>query len=239
MTTALLVVTYHRDLPWIPYLLKSIHRHCTGFSEVVIAIPNRDLHLLNKFGLTKERVVGFDEIIDGHIHHCYIKLTADEYTDCETITFIDSDCVFTSKTTPDMLMCDNKPMLLYTPFEIRDGKEWPSHWRAGAEAALGHPVGVETMRRHGITYRRDTLSRLRDHILKFHGKPLLEYLSPFKRGIFSEFCTAGAFAYYHEPHNYCLVHDSQAPPKTHHQFWSFHGVAHPEVQAKLREFDLL
>lgn len=241
MKTALHIVTYWRDVPWLPTLLKSIGRHCTGFHEIILCIPNRDRCLLDGFGLTKEKIITFDEQYDGHMAHCYMKLSADEHTDADLICHVDSDCVFKSDCTPNTFIRDGKPMNLYTPFTIADGKEHPSHWRKGSEEALGEKVKYETMRRHGNIYWRDTYRKLRNHIEKVHNKSLFEYLRPFKRGVFSEFCTIGAFAMQHEPMNYSFIYDKdpKCPPSPIHQFWSFHGIQHPDVQAKMKEFGLV
>jgi hypothetical protein len=74
-----------------------------------------------------------------------------------------------------------------------------------------------------------------------HRKSLAEYLRPLKRGEFSEFCALGAFATIYETHYHWIDAESLERKQSEcvHQFWSFHGVNHPSVVAKLKEFDLL
>lgn len=246
------VVSYERDYPWLEFLFRSIAKHCTGFLELIIAVPETDIGALEKmFPVTRKlgipfpvHTVVFDdsEYADKHMAAMEARLNADLCIGGDACLNVDSDCCFLKKTTPELFFDQNKHVInLFSPFTTINGKVWPTHWGASTERALGEYVPNECMRRHPNLYYRETYSRLREHIKKVHGKTWDEYLKPLKRGGFSEFCCLGAYAMAHEG-AYRWI-DAESPERSNSdclwQFWSFSGTSDPSVQAKLKELELL
>lgn len=254
LTMSIMIVSYARDFPWLSFLFRSIGRHCEGFNEIVLVIPEQDLPQLGPnqeaLGLRKPKgknvpevkVMTFEETMsDPHIDALLCRCSADLCCESDLVLHCDSDCVFVEETTPEHYIHPNNWAInLYSPFKVVDHKPWPSHWGPCTERALGEPVPNETMRHHPFIGWRDTHFNFRKHIEKVHGKSLGEYLHPLKKGQFSEFCALGAFAMKHEPGYYWIDADSaERPLEKLWQFWSWHTVSHHTVQAKLRELGLL
>lgn len=254
--TSILVVSYERDYPWLDFLLKSIAKNCSGFHDIVLAIPTQDEEAWHRmYGVGRWNfdcpfvLKMFEEgDLDPHISALYCRCCADEICSGDFVLNIDSDCCFKIPTDPEIyfdMTFGAKPVLLYTPFEVRDGKPWPSHWGACTSEALGHVVEVEVMRRHPSVYHRTTYRNFRNYMEAVHGKDLYEYLIGRKRSglgapTFSEFCSLGAFCWYHERNKYRWILDGPERPPDHvWQGWSFHGVDHLETRAKFKEFGLL
>jgi hypothetical protein len=247
------IVTFAHDFDWLVYLLKSLARYATGFHETVILIPDADKPLLDRFGLTAERVVTFADagFKSGFMHHQYLKCCADLYCpDADFIAHIDSDCVLTSPVTPGTYLTTGevgravpcapplKAINLCTKYSSLNGA---SPWQPGTEKLLGEPVEYETMRRHCSVYPRSLYPNLRAHIQNVHNMPMEELIRPMPRnGPFSEFNLLGAYGM-----KYCNdihwidtdIHGT--PPNPVHQFWSHHRPTNPDVQKKLSEFGLL
>lgn len=229
MTHSLMIVSFRRDLPFMPGLLASISKFTTGFDEIVLLIPNADRELIKGFGLTKERVEYFDEPMEGHIAQQWAKCHADKWCNGEYIYHVDSDCLFTAPTEHKNYFHYGKPILLGTRYDSMGGA---SPWRPCSERCLGESCEWETMRRLPIVYHRDTYPAFRSHVKAVHGVELTDYLRPLK-GIrpnpihsFSEFNAIGAFAWSHQPHIYYLWDTAKAEPPPSHlaQWWSRGGV---------------
>ncbi len=254
--TSMLIVSYERDFPWLEYLYRSIERHVNGFHEIVLALPEQDEKPYKKmYGKRKWkfdcplRVVYFEEgELDPHIAALYCRCCADEITTGDFVLNVDSDCVFIAPTDPEIyfdLTFGAKPILLYAQFEVRDGKPWPSHWGPCTSEALGFTVEYEVMRRHPAVHYRSLYPKFRSHVESVHSKSFYDYLIGRKRSglnapTFSEFTSLGAYAWYYMHNRYLWILDGPQRPADHvHQFWSFFGVQNKEVQAKLKELDLL
>lgn len=236
MKYSLFIVTFSRDLPYIPLLLKSVSKFVGGVDEVVILVPPKDKPMMDGFGLTKERVVFvYEPLQDGHLNQQLFKCNADYWCKGDYIIHVDSDCLFTAPVTPvDYFRC-NQPILIGTKYdELNAGKPWPgaSPWRPCTERCLGEPVDYETMRRLPVVYNRNTYIHFRKHVKATHGVELADYLRPLK-GItpnpiqsFSEFCALGAYSWKHLAHLYYLWDTAKGdpPPSNLAQFWSRGGL---------------
>lgn len=237
MTHSIFVVSYVKDSIWVPWLLKSITKFCTGWDEIVIAIPKQDKPAFDGFGLTREKLVTFDE--DGRdpfICHQMIKCLADTYCTGDYVTHIDSDCVWIAPSTPETYFKDGKPIIPYTPYDTLNEKvsKWPglSPWRWCTQKVLGFDCPIETMRRHPFVYHRSLYSEFRKHVHEKHGITFEEYIRPIKRHMlnpaesFSEFNALGSFANYAAPDEYVFMntHTEQLPPNNVSQSWSHGGL---------------
>lgn len=242
--TSIFIVSYAHDFPWLVHCLRSIGKFCSGFSDVTIVVPTRDAVMIQGMNLTRERVHYHTEYGDGHLWHLWKKLTADEFTDADYLLFVDSDCVFNRKVTPEYFFMDGVPYLPYTPYSKLttvhfDGqKKTAVPWQPGVESALKHPVEFEFMRRHPMCFSRSLLKSAREHLEKLHNMPTENYvMNVAKRGLFSEFNYWGAYAYYHQPESLRFynteVDGALIPPACITQFWSHKPPTDPENQQKL------
>ena len=191
---SLFTVSFAGDAPWMPFLLRSTAKHVTGFHEHVIAIPNRDYHIFNRFGLTKEKIVTFDEsgFKNGFMAHQYYVMLADHFCSGDVVVNVDSDCIFTSPVTPETYTDGDKCVNLCTKY----GATCDSPWRPGVENLLQRSVEYEFMRRHGNTYPINLYAKLRERVSDVHNKTLAEIIQPMGRAAnFSEFNCLGAYGY--------------------------------------------
>jgi hypothetical protein len=232
--TTLLTISYRGDFPWLPYLLRSVGKYVTGFDEFVIAVPRQDKHLLDQFGLTKEKVVTIDESgFKSPFHaHQFWMMNADQLCSGDYITNIDSDCLVIAPMTPETYITpDGKCINLCT----RYGPTCDSPWAPGTANMLGRSVEWETMRRHGITLPKDLYAKLRQRVMDVHNKTLAEIMQPMGRAAnCSEFNILGAFGYYFMPDRFRWIDtDTEpVPPNPIYQSWS-HLIRVGEFQGDL------
>lgn len=228
MKTDIFIVTFFRDAPYIPYLLKSISKFCTGFSDVVLAVPDRDKEIFDGMGLTREKVKYYKEEGDGFIHHQGIKCCADTFCDGDFVLHCDADCLFTSPAKAEHYFVDGKPIVPMTPYASLNGC---SPWQQCTERVLGFKVDMEFMRRHPSVYSRLDYGRFRQHVYDIHRTPLMDYLRPItkhtrKENSFSEFNALSGFMYERLAYKYHFMNtDTTELPDNHlAQWWSMGGV---------------
>lgn len=227
MKTAIFIKSYPKDYEWLTFCLKSIQKYCTGFSEIVLALPFGE-----KLPLTKEKIVNVQERGIGYYWQMVVKINADKYTDADAILYVDSDCVFTRPFDASEMLKNGKPMLLRRPWgEAGEGVVW----RDPAERALGFKTEHDTMCCHPSIYLRSTLQNLRAHIKSAHGVELEDYALREMEGghKFIEFVTVGNFIIHKEPEKYSIIEDGSGDyPKPISQGWSWGGMS-AEKRAEL------
>ncbi len=220
MNCSIFIRTYHKDLVWLNYALQSIHKFGSGFSEIVICIPENQRHLLNH--LTAERIVTCPVYADDYIGQQVSKLNAHKYCNGDLILFTDSDCVFTEPFKPEDFMRDGKPLLLKTHYsKVGDAIAF----QPVTSEILGFKVEYEYMRRHPSLYYKSTLLSL-DHYLILDAENKLLNRSPV--GI-SEFNIIGGYTDMYEKEDYCIIDtDMEVPPAKLKQYWSWSGLTENE-----------
>jgi hypothetical protein len=245
MKTSIFCVTHAEDVDWIPYLLRSVHKYCKGFYEVVLAIERGQEGPFMSMGLTKEKIVLYEnpDKIDRYMNHMVAKCSADQFCTGDLICYVDSDCVFSRPTSPETYMRDGKPVLLYQSYKSL-GSTVP--WQSCTEAALGIPVENETMRCHPAVYHRRHLSMFRGYMEKLHGKTVYQYLSKWNRQTpipnnFSEFNAIGSylFKWHHNDYSWINSETEPLPNNPLEQFWGFcHRPTEPENLKMMKEYGL-
>ena len=143
MTCDILIRSYYKDLDWLHYALRSIRRHCRGFSRVVLVVPHSSRERLHWLGLAGDTIWSSPDYRDDYLGQQVSKLSADLYTDAEFVCHIDSDCMFYRDTTPADLFVQGKPRVLMTPYARLDPHV---PWKGITEQFLGIPVEFEFMR---------------------------------------------------------------------------------------------
>jgi hypothetical protein len=227
-TTAIFIRSYRGDFPWLAYCLRSIQKFATGFSEIVIVIPDTD----NLDHLTAERVVKEKEVMEGYMQQQSTKMLADTFTDADFICFVDSDCVFTEPVTPETFMTDGKVNWLHTPWsKIADG---PARvWRAVMQKCIGEDPPAEFMRRQPQIIPRWALQEFRGFIAEKHGVSLEHYIKTQPGRFFSEYNTIGFYLWLHHHEKiHWMDTEEYLPPAVLIQKWSWGGLT-PEIRAEL------
>ncbi len=236
MTYSILIKSFKKDFGWLAYCLKSIHKFATGFSEVVVIIPD-DCDL----PLTAERLVKIHEPGPvasspnnhgtGYTFQQIVKMNADKYTTSDMVVHLDSDCVFTKPVTPNDLMVDEKPLWLMTPFAdiLPTDKNLEAHFES-IKAFSGIPPEFEMMRRHSQMIPRWAYGCFRNYVQEKHGQSFETWaLSQPFRGV-TEFNFIGQFLHREFP-NFIHFHDTRfgIPPSFVEQYWSWSGIT-PEIR---------
>ncbi len=233
MTTSIFIKSWPPDFGFLAYCLKSIHKFATGFSEIVVLIPdNSDLPL------TQEKLIKVPDPTNGHNMHgkSYVmqqvyKMSADKYTSSDMACMMDSDCIFTRPVTPGDLMVDGKPLWLMTPFVdiLPTDKNLPAHFES-IKAFSGITPEFEYMRRHSQVIPRWAFGCFRDYCQQLHGMSFEQWALAQKfRGV-TEFNHIGQFLHREFP-NFIHFHDTRfgIPPSFVEQYWSWSGIT-PEIR---------
>lgn len=226
MTTAIFIKSYRNDFKWLSGCLRSIQKFATGFSEIVIAIPDTD----SLDHLTAERVVKVKESEGrGYMFQQSVKMLADAFTDADHILLVDSDCLFTAPVTPESFLTDGKPNWLHTPW-ANVGDDAKRAWGEVMRKCVGENPPSEFMRRLPQIVPRWALEEFRGFIAKKHGVSLEYYIMNQPGRHFSEFNCLGFFLWlnHHDKINWINTDDG-VPPTVVRQFWSWGGVT-PEIK---------
>lgn len=224
MKTSIFIRSYPKDFVWLQYCLRSIQKFCTGFHEVVLALPEGCM-----FPATAERVVYVKERPPGYMHQQVSKVYADTYTDADAVLYCDSDCVFTEPVTPEVFMTGDKPNWLYTPWE-NTSPDAQKAWRGVMTKCLGEDPPAELMRRHPQLIPSWALQEFRAFILARHGLSAEDYIMSQPSGRFSEFNCLGFYLWlHHRDRIHWMNTEDYLPPTVLTQKWS-HGGITPEIQ---------
>lgn len=211
---SIFIRTYHADIKWLNYCLKSIHKNLTGWDEIVICIPTGQEHLLSH--LTAERVVTCKIYNDDYLFQQVSKLKAHEHCNSEYIMFVDSDVIFAPGSNVIDYFYDNKPVLLKDKFE-NVGEA--ICWKEPTEKLFKENIDYEYMRDIPLMYYRSTLEMFNNSFSDIESYVMRQ---PYRR--FSEFNVLGYYAEKMQSDSYHIVDLS----KTHYekrnkarQFWSW------------------
>ena len=97
----------------------------------------------------------------------------DDYTTAEYVGFVDTDTMFTTVVTPEMLFADGKPTVQARfgrpNFEIRY-----ECWSDVSEYVLGHKEVLQCMTYFPVVMKVAHIVEMREFVAKRHGKPFLE-----------------------------------------------------------------
>ncbi len=241
MSTSIFIVTYAKDAEWLFWCLKSIQKFASGFEQVVVAFPFRDEKNLRSVVMDNgAHPLLYAEHAHpyGHIHHCLMKCTANEYVDSDHILYLDSDCIFNQKVSPDDYFVGGKPVLLIESYESLsrhpDGKA-ALCWIPGTEAALGFRPTHETMRRHPAIHSIKMLNGFRSHVESVHGVSLESFAfqqQPHRPVGFNDFNNLGSYALKFHREDYHFIdlsgHQELRPVDKVTQYWSHSSPSKPQ-----------
>lgn len=228
MTTDIFIKSYRGDFEWLPGCLHSIQKYATGFRDVVIVVPDTD----SLDHLTVEKVIKVTELGHPYMFQQVVKMFADTYTNADFISFVDSDCVFTSPVTPETFMTNGKPNWLHTPWD-KTGEDARSAWGDVMLKCIGEFPPSEFMRRHPQLVPRWALEEFRGFVSSKHGVSLDHYILNQPGRCFSEFNCLGFFLWLHHREKFHWINTEEwLPPAVLKQFWS-HGGMTPDIENEI------
>lgn len=214
MTCDIFIRSYRNDFHWLKYCLRSIDKYLSGFGKIHIAIPASDMGLYQHHGSEVVHLV--DNWEDDYLGQQSTKLHADQYTHSDFVLHVDSDCIFTSPTSPEDFIINGKAVILH-----EDGVETP--WVPVVARTMGFNMESEYMRRLPIIYPKWIYEGFREFVKRAHGMSLKEWIKiqPYRE--FSEFNCLGTWAwkYARDGVEWRLPHEMPTKAK---QFWSWGGI---------------
>jgi hypothetical protein len=231
VTYDIFIKSYRGDFKWLSYCLRSIQKFATGFRDIVIVIPDTD----SLDHLTAERVIKVKESGDPYMFQQAVKMSADEYSDADFFSFVDSDCIFTEAVTPETFMTDGKVNWLHTPWsQIAD--DTSKVWSEVMRRCIGEDPPAEYMRRHPQMIPRWALQEFRGFVAEKHGVSLEHYILSQPGRYFSEFNCVGFYLWlYHREKIHWIDTTDGIPPTVLIQKWSWGGLT-PEIR---QEFETI
>lgn len=216
------IVSYLKDLEWLKYCLASIEKFATGFSGVTVLVPSDEAERFGFVGKAGVRLENYAAPANHKLRflaHEIQKCRADEWCPkADYIAFVDSDCIFTERVTPEDYFVKGKPVLLMQPW----GKE---PWKAPTDSALGWDTKHNLMCRHPAVHYRWMFAGFRKRVEAVNKMKFDDYVISRKPDFppgFSEFCALGSFVEYAYVDMYHFIDISKEPRPRDllTQFWS-------------------
>ena len=235
-STAIFIRSYRKDFEWLAYCLRSIQKYCTGFSEIIIAVPQGDAHLLAH--LTEETVIPVYDGQPGYLCQQSDKLHADFHTRADYILHVDSDSVFTTPTAPNDFLDPVRgiPIWRYVPIGSASKQEIQAWLHVMVKALQQWPEN-EWMRQAAVLIPRWAYKAFRDHMEKLHEMPLVAYIMNQPGNQFTEYNCMGMFLWNHFRSEIAWRNDKIEPTydvNRIRQFWSWGGLT-PEIRHQIEE----
>lgn len=244
----IMIVTYHKDLPWFELCMKCIDRHVSGFAGITVCVPNRDKKLFRPLMIKHGfNLVGYDEVEGkGMVQHMGIMASADEFVPKKTkfVAHIDSDAMFKMETAPDDYFVDGKPVYMIRTYEsLVDDKGVISdcaQWRPVVEEQIGMPATHFTMCAFPFIYPIEFYEKYRRRIETVHKKKMMDYMVSGKNSFPQnrvDFQAMGVFAYATMREKFHWIDIGVNPPRKdrHKSYWSHAGVR-PEILSEIEGF---
>lgn len=225
MKSALLWVTYHKDLPFFEASVNSYRKFARGFSYAKVIVPTGDVDLFRPLAEPAGiHVVGVDEPEGkGMVMHMAMEMLGETHfpDDTDYVFHIDGDCVFNQPTTPNDYLPGGKPIvcfrdwnrLLTRPVDLDEVQTFMGFtgrtidfsrgaylWKFAADFALGFPSVRQTMTMMPIVHRRETYMRARAIIRRRFNQDIITHLLGHRNSWPQSFCeyeTLGSVAHHY------------------------------------------
>ncbi len=241
------------DLDWLRYALRSIQKHCKGFTGVTIAHPAHETAmfapLVAQFGV---RLFPWPETPgNGFIDHQIQMAHADSIVPAGTkyVLHSDADCIFKMPTTVEDYFWEDRPYHIIRSWEDlgagdphRAGAKAVSdclQWRTPTDYQLGCTTPIYGMCMNTGVFPIDFYKRYRDHVEAVHRKPFNQFMlegrgeHPATR---MDWTAMVGYAYIamRDRFTWFSVESNVYPVDRKLAFWSHQGVT-PEYAAKMEE----
>ena len=213
-THCVFIKSWKQDTEWLYKAVESIQATASGIAEIVVVTDDES------YKQDGVRVVCQPQGDRGYIEQQYVKLTADAITNCDVITYTDSDVIFESPWSIDNLMDNGRLVWRLTPRSVL-GENHP--WWPVMEAAIGKRPEHEFMRRHPHTVKREHLKEFREWMQAKHHVPLVDFMYARHDRDFSEFNVLGFWLYEHKRDEYVWAGDDyplRFPNVTQYHSWT-------------------
>lgn len=232
MTTDIFIRTYDKDLEWLKYCLKSIHKYVTGYRQIIICIPENQRRLLDNWNLTAEKIVTCSVYKEDYLGQQITKLESYKYTDAQAIVFVDSDCCFKCPVDLSVELFEDERPIVYKTLYDRVGDA--ICWKEITQKTVGSNLNYEYMRRLPFVFLSRTLRDACLYIKLKHDCEVSEYVLRQPGRHFSEFNYMGAFADLNENNNYRFKDTEKEGWGSDYlkQNWSWGGLTE-EIKAEL------
>jgi len=244
----IMIVTYHKDLPWFEYCIRCATKHLVGFAGITVCVPNRDKKmfrpLMIQYGFN---LYGYDEVEGkGMLQHMAVMASADEIVPKKTkfVAHIDSDTMFRMDTRPEDYFEDGKPVYMIRTYEsLVDGKGVISdcaQWKPVVEEQIALPATWYTMCAFPFIYPIEFYSSYRKRIESVQKKPMLQYMLEGRNSFPQtrvDFQAMGVFAHTNMNDRFHWIDIGVNPPRKdrHKSYWSHAGLK-PETSAEIESF---
>lgn len=248
----IMVVTYHKDAPWLQYAMACMRKHATGFSGLTLCLPKKDREA---FGWLAKADVGmpinvqlYDEApAKGMIQHMAILASADQMVPSGTthVLSMDADCMIKEPISPDEYFIGTKPIYVIRSYAglhdpVRKVTSDCAQWKEPTERQLGFETPFFTMCRHPTGLPIDFYPLYRNHIERVHKRDFFAYMLSGKNSFPQnrmDWTAFGAFAYekMRDRFEWIDVDKVTAPSDKVKAYWS-HGGITPEIRAEIEGF---
>lgn len=255
--TEILIVTYHKDFPWLAYALRCIKKHCRGFRHVTLAIPTRDMDAF--FALWRDdmavtRVVPYDEVpAKGMLQHMVKMAEADQIVVPGTkyVLHLDADCMFRMPTTPEHYFWQDKPYYLIRTWDSLGAPDPRdptrkivsdcAQWKPATDTQLGFDTPWYTMCMNTAVFPVDFYARYREHVASVHRRPFADHMLAGRNEFpqtSMDWTAMGAFAKRFMPERFTwfdVCDGNPYPVDRKKAYWS-HGGLTEEIRAEIEGF---
>lgn len=220
--------TYDKDLKWLKYCLRSIYKFGIGYRNIIICIPESQVHLLEGWNLTNEKIVTCPDYKDDYLGQQIEKIYSWQHSDADIIMFVDSDLIFHTKLDVNEYLKGDQIQSYKTDYSKVEGAIC---WKPITEKAIGQKLQYEYMRRHCFLYYRDTLIGCIEEFKRRTGKELSDYIKSQALRQFSEFNYVSAYADLIKDNRYNFqdTETIKMPDLKLKQYWSWSNLTNEEL----------
>ena len=220
-TLDIFVRTYFRDLRWLEVSLLSVARFAKGYRRIVVVMPRSSAERLRAEQIADpaRTVVDYcDEYVDDYVGQQVSKLYADQYSDADMITHIDSDCVFEAPCDLSALVARaGRPTVR---MRSRSRRPTSDGWRRCVADLYGEPLPFDPLTPAPWTYSRNLYASLRETCLQRHRTTLADWCMARRCDMISEFSLLAAEAWFHHQDEYDWATTDSHPDWPCRQYWS-------------------
>ena len=224
MKVSIFIRTYHKDIKWLNWCLKSIHKNLTGWDEIVICIPKGQQSLLSH--LTAEKVVTCPIYRDDYLGQEISKIQAHKWCKGDYILFVDSDVMFKPGAKVRDYFYEGKPIIMKADYNsVGDA----ICWKKPTEKLFKTTIDFEFMRIAPQLFVRETLEEFNKAFPKIES-----YIQEQPYREFSEFNALGYFAETNCKYDYSIIDVTKGvpnylPENKCKQMWSWSGLTEADL----------
>ncbi|MCO6442255.1 MAG: hypothetical protein J5I81_14540 [Nitrococcus mobilis] len=225
MTCDIVIRSYWRDFGWLELCLAAVERFCSGFSQVIVVIPNASEPWLRRRAALPPsvRLELCRDYDDDYLGQQVTKLYADRLSEAGLICHLDSDCIVQKPITPNDLTSDGRPRI-YTRAVADLPRHWP--WTQPTAEFLGWMPTHDFMQNPPFTFPRWLYPKIRAWSRREKGVPLSDWVMSRPARGFSEFNVLAAYAheYHREAFEWIPIDQLADTDRSCQWFWSWGGL---------------